>query len=85
MAFKMEEESSTVRNYSAVIMNDQYPPYPRILSSSELMAAFTALTTSPVSTKTRKKITAGLQSWWFTILGNYIIDQITIIITCTST
>lgn len=48
------------------------------------MAAFTALTTSSVSTTciTRKN-TAGLQSWWFTVLGNYIIDQITS--TCMST
>ena len=64
----MDEESSAVRNYPAMIMNDQYPPYPRILSSSELMAAFTALITSPVSTITRKKLQhdynhGGLQFW----------------------
>jgi len=52
-------------------MNDEYSPYPRILSSSELMAALTALSTSPVSTAARKKIPAGLQSWQSTILGNY--------------
>jgi len=52
-------------------MNDEYSPYPRILSSSELMAALTALSTSPVSTAARKKIPAGLQSWLSTILGNY--------------
>ena len=38
------------------MMNDEDSPYPRMLSSSELMAAFTALTTSPVSTTARKKL-----------------------------
>ena len=51
-----EEARKAVGNYPATIMNDQYSPYPRILSSSELMAAFTALTTSLVSTITRKKL-----------------------------